>query len=149
MGIQIIIILKERIKMNNTKNTNDLNWNGLTDKQQKFIEKIVNDEVLTLCNELVDIGFKYGIQTRESQFRSSDGIEVIEFDNSYHEEGEQEGEFKEMMQFFIVSDWLARHLRNNKACVSEFLDFQIWGRCEYGQSLTMDHDLKEVVKSLA
>ena len=142
------------IKMNNTKNTNELNWNGLTDKQQKFIEKIVNDEVLTLCNELVDYGFKYGVVNpeREEDFlhrkypvSTVPIFEFIEFENAWNDE---DGEYKEMMQFFIVSDWLARHLRNNKACVSEFLGFQIWARCEFGQSLTMDHDLKTIVKNL-
>lgn len=135
MGTQKLIIMKARIKkMNNTKNTNKLNWNGLTDKQQEFIEKIVNDEVLTLCNELVSKGFEGSI----------DG-EFIEFDNSIDEDGE----VKDMMQFFIVSDWLARHLIINNACVTDFVGFTIWGRCEFGQSLTMDHDLKEVVKSLS
>lgn len=129
--------MKVIIKMNNIENTNKLNWNGLREDQQEFIEKIVNDEVLTLCNELVDIGFKHGIRVNE-------WLEFIEFENSIDEEGD----FKDMMQFFIVSDWLARHLRINNACISEFVGFTIWGRCEFGQSLTMDHDLKEVVKSL-
>ena len=126
------------IKMNNTKNTNELNWNGLTEDQQKFIERMIHNEVLTLCNELVDIGFKNGIQT-------DSGIEFIEFENAWNDE---DGEFKEMMQFFIVSNWLADHLKINNACVSEFIGLTIWGRCEFGQSLTMDHDLKTIVKSL-
>ena len=123
--------------MSTIKNTDNLNWNGLTDDQQEFIKKIVNDEVLTLCNELADIGFKHGIKT-------DFGIEFIEFDNFIDEEGE----VKEIMQFFIVSDWLANHLRINNACVSTFLDFEIWGRCEAGQSLVMDSDLKAVVQRL-
>jgi hypothetical protein len=130
--------MKARVKkMNTTENTNKLNWNGLTDKQQEFIKKIVDDEVLTLCNELADIGLKHGIKT-------DFGVEFIEFENSLDEEGEP----KEIMQFFIVSDWLANHLRINKACVSRFLDFQIWGRCEFGQSLVMDSDLKAVIQHL-
>ena len=52
-----------------------------------------------------------------------------------------------MMQFFIVSDWLANELSEIKACVTSFLDFEIWGRCEYGQSLDMDYDLKRVVRN--
>jgi hypothetical protein len=123
--------------MTTTKNTNELNWNGLTDNQQEFIKKIAEDEVKALCNELADIGLKNGIKT-------DFGLEFIEFENSIDEDGE----VKEMMQFFIVSDWLANHLRINKACVSSFLDFEIWGRCEVGQSLVMDADLKAIVKNL-
>ena len=123
--------------MNTTKNTNELNWNGLTDKQQEFIKRIADDEVKALCNELADIGINKGINT-------DFGLEFIEFENFIDEEGEP----KEIMQFFIVSDWLARHLRINNACVSSFLDFEIWGRCEVGQSLVMDADLKAIVTNL-
>ena len=123
--------------MSTTKNTKNLNWNGLTDDQQEFIKKISEDEVKHLCNELADIGLKHGIKT-------DFGIEFIEFENIMDEDGE----VKEIMQFFIVSDWLANHLRINNACVSTFLDFEIWGRCESGQSLVMDSDLKAVVQRL-
>ena len=126
--------------MKNTQNKKELNWNGLTDEEQTFIERMINQDVLTLCNELVSKGFEGAI----------DG-EYLEFENSYYEENEEEGieegEFKEMFQFFIVSDWLADELREIKACVTTFLDFEIWGRCEYGQSLQMDYDLKRVVKN--
>ena len=126
--------------MKNTQNKKELNWNGLTDEEQTFIERMINRDVLTLCNELVSKGFEGAI----------DG-EYLEFENSYYEENEEEGieegEFKEMFQFFIVSDWLAKELREVKACVTSFLDFEIWGRCEYGQSLQMDYDLKRVVKN--
>lgn len=131
---------RNKIKMKNTQNKKELNWNGLTDEEQTFIERMINRDVLTLCNELVSKGFEGAI----------DG-EYLEFENSYYEENEEEGieegEFKEMFQFFIVSDWLAKELREVKACVTSFLDFEIWGRCEYGQSLQMDYDLKRVVKN--
>ena len=53
---------------------NKLNWNGLTEKQQDFIETIINRDVLTLCNQLVDYTFK--------------NDDYIEFDNIYDEENE-------------------------------------------------------------
>tara|TARA_B100000965_G_C19561000_1_gene744460 strand:+ start:357 stop:836 length:480 start_codon:yes stop_codon:yes gene_type:complete len=132
-------IEKEKIKMKNKQNEKKLNWNNLTDEEQTFIERMINRDVLTLCNELVSKGFEGAI----------DG-EYLEFENSYYEENEEEGieegTPKEMMQFFIVSDWLADKLREIEACVTSFLGFEIWGRCEYGQSLEMDYDLKRVVK---
>jgi len=125
--------------MKNKQNEKKLNWNNLTDEEQTFIERMINRDVLTLCNELVSKGFEGAI----------DG-EYLEFENSYYEENEEEGieegTPKEMMQFFIVSDWLADKLREIEACVTSFLGFEIWGRCEYGQSLEMDYDLKRVVK---
>ena len=101
--------------MKNTQNKKELNWNGLTDDEQTFIERMINQDVLTLCNELVSKGFEGAI----------DG-EYLEFENSYYEENEEEGieegTPKEMMQFFIVSDWLANELREIKACVTSFLE---------------------------
>ena len=35
------------------KKDNKLNWNGLTEDEQKFVEHIVNKEVLTGCNQLI------------------------------------------------------------------------------------------------
>jgi hypothetical protein len=35
--------------MNTTKNTNELNWNGLTDNQQEFIKKIAEDDAILHC----------------------------------------------------------------------------------------------------
>ena len=55
------------------ENTIKLNWNGLTDKQQEFTEKIVNNEVLHLCNELmeyalrIDNSLKYNRQENEGK----------------------------------------------------------------------------------
>ena len=33
------------------KETKKLNWNGLTEQQQEFTERIVNREIFTICNE--------------------------------------------------------------------------------------------------
>tara|TARA_R100000995_G_C3409726_1_gene88785 strand:- start:57 stop:449 length:393 start_codon:yes stop_codon:yes gene_type:complete len=127
------------IKMNNTENTKqiNLNWNGLTDKQNEFIKRIINNEIKTSCNQLVEVGFK-GIQTKF-------GYELLEFENSTYEDGE----YKPQSQFFIVSSWLAEHLLNHGSMVGEFLDFHIWARVGYNFSLEDEPDLKDIVKSLS
>ena len=120
--------------MNNTKNTNKLNWNGLTDKQNEFIKKIIDNEIWGTCNQLVNKAFEGGIEG-----------EYIEFENTIDEDGE----YKPQSQFFIVSSWLAEHLSNHGFMVAEFLDFHIWARIGYGFSLEDEPDLKEIVKSLS
>ena len=47
--------------MKNTQNEKKLNWNNLTDEEQTFIERMINRDVLTLCNELVSKGFEGAI----------------------------------------------------------------------------------------
>ncbi len=113
------------------ENTIKLNWNGLTDKQQEFTEKIVNNEVLHLCNELME-------------YASVNG-DYIEFDNSYDEEND---EYYEIFQYFIITDWLYEQLAEIGACVAEFKGFYIWGRCDFGQSMDMNSELKQVAKNI-
>tara|TARA_Y100000401_G_scaffold101744_1_gene91532 strand:+ start:985 stop:1353 length:369 start_codon:yes stop_codon:yes gene_type:complete len=122
--------------MNNIENTKQikLNQNGLTDKQNEFIKKIIDNEIWGFCNQLVNIGFEGGIKN-----------EYLEFENTIDEDGE----YKPQSQYFIVSSWLAEHLLINGSMVAEFLDFHIWARVGYGFSLEDEPDLKDIVKSLS
>lgn len=108
--------------------TKKLNWNGLTDQQQEFTESIVNNQVLTICNELI-----------------LDSDEYVEFDNSYDEEYD---EYKEIFVYYIVSDWLYKELQNINACVTEYKGLYIWGRCDFGQGLDMNYELKTIAKNI-
>ena len=113
------------------QNTNKLNWNGLTDKQQEFTERIIDREIFTLCNELVEY--------------ASINDDYIEFDNSYDEEND---EYCEIFQYFIVSEWLYDQLFKIGGCVAEFKGFYIWGRCDFGQSMDMNSELKQIAKNI-
>ena len=104
--------------------TNKLNWNGLTDKEQEFTETIINRDVLTLCNEL---------------------ITYVEFSNEYIEE---EDTYKEMFQYFIISEWLYEELAKIGGCVAEFKGLYIWGKTDFGQSMCMNHELKTIAKNI-
>ena len=57
----------------------------------------------------------------------------------------------EALQFFIVSDWLADKLEKVPGALvaRDVLGFDIWGRSEYGQSLTLDGDLNRVADMIA
>ena len=111
--------------------TNKLNWNGLTDKEQEFTETIINRDVFTLCNELIEY--------------ASENDDYIEFDNSYDEENDT---YYEIFQYFIITDWLHEKLAEIDACVTEFKGFYIWGRCDFGQGMDMNSELKQVAKNI-
>ena len=68
---------------------NKLNWNSLTDEQQVFIDRLVNRDILTLANELVEDAYKKD--------------EYIEIQNEYDEETD---EYIDIFQYWIVSDGL-------------------------------------------
>ena len=103
-----------------------LNWNGLTDNEQEFINKIVNVEVFTSCHELLE-------------------NEEVYFDNDYNEE---EDTYTEIFQYFIISKWLYEHLEKINACITEFKGLYIWGRTDFGQGLDMNHELKTITKNI-
>ena len=109
-----------------------LNWNGLTDKQQVFIDNIVNREVFTLCNELI-----------EDEYDNYPND--ILFDNCIDEETEEP---KEIFCYFIVSEWLYKQLEKVGACITEFKGLYIWGRTDFGQGLNMNHELKQITKNI-
>ena len=108
--------------------TKKLNWNGLTEEQQKFTEGIVNNEVFTICNQLILAADEY-----------------IEFDNSYDDEND---EYYEIFVYYIVSDWLYGQLQSIDACVTEYKGLYIWGRCDFGQGLDMNSELKTIAKNI-
>ena len=108
-----------------------VNWNGLTEKEQNFVENIINRDVLTLCNELVDY--------------ASENDGYIEFDNVYKEE---EDTFKDIFQYFIISEWLYEELSKIGGCVAEFKGLYIWGKTDFGQGMDMNHELKTIAKNV-
>ena len=111
--------------------TKKLNWNGLTDKEQEFTETIINRDVLTLCNELVAY--------------ASESDDYIDFENVYVEE---EDTFKDITQYFIITEWLYEELSKIGGCVAEFKGLYIWGKTDFGQSMQMNHELKTIAKNV-
>ena len=126
----MILKINRKVNKMNTK-TNKLNWNGLTDKQQEFTERIVNNEVLHLCNQLMEY--------------ASLNNDYIEFDNSYDEEND---EYCEIFQYFIISKWLYEQLEKVNACITEYKGLYIWGRCDFNQGLDMNSELKQVTRNI-
>ena len=63
---------------------------------------------------------------------------------------EDDPEIIEVFEHYFVSDWLARKLADIEAPVSmDVLGcYNIWGRTETGQSLTMDSALNAVAEML-
>ena len=110
---------------------NKLNWNSLTDEQQIFIDRLVNIEILTLANELIQDAFK--------------SEEYIEIQNEYDEETD---EYIEIFQYWIVSDWLYEQLNKIDACTFEYKGLFFWGRTDFNQGLDMNHELKQITRNI-
>ena len=69
--------------------------------------------------------------------------------NAWDEIGEQPDDFEEALEHWIVSDWLADKLEDHDAMICrDVFGFNIWGRAETGQSLTMDNDLLKIAANV-
>jgi hypothetical protein len=110
--------------------TKILNWNGLTEKEQNFVETIINRDVLYLCNELVEY--------------ASENDDYLEFDFIVDENDE----YKEIYQYFIISEWLYDRLDSIGGCIAQFKGLYIWGKTDFGQSMQMNHELKTIAKNV-
>jgi len=57
-------------------------------------------------------------------------------------------EVDEVLEHWIVSDWLAHELKERGETVGEFAGLTIWGRCTTGQSIALDHGIQEIAVEL-
>ena len=106
-----------------------INYNNSTNEQKQFIEKRINQEVYCLANE--DIQFILSSELQHEQPFTWD-----DFSNLYDEEIDEPCD---IMQFFYVSNYLAKQLDEQGECVIiREGSPSIWGRCTYGQSLDLD-----------
>ena len=112
---------------------NKLNWNGLKQNQQELIDRIIDREVLTLANQLIEDVFK----KQEDEF--------IEIENLIDEETE---DYKEIFQYFIVSKYLYDKLNSVNASIFKYKGLFFWGRTDFGQCLSMNHELKQITKNI-
>ena len=106
------------------------NWNNLTEKEQTILERITNKDVFVNCNELM-----YGL------FEGEDFDGVNNWDNEYDT-------LKEPMEYYIISSDLYKHLENVGAYLIDYKSLKIWARCQTGQSIKMDWELKQVAKNI-
>jgi len=67
------------------------------------------------------------------------------------DEDSEEGEvFHEVLEHWIVSDWLGRKLlEHGEAVELDFYGVCVWGRCTSGQAIAIDGVIEDIAKSIA
>lgn len=77
--------------------------------------------------------------------------ELINTDEEYREvcdEYDLEPDELEVYEHWIVSDWLQRKLAERGCVTGDFAGLSIWGRCGTGQSISMDHVIRDIAADL-
>ena len=65
--------------------------------------------------------------------------------NTYDEDGEG----TEVLQYLVVTDWLATKLEEKgEVVVSGFRGLTVWGRSTFGQSISMDTVIEDIYNEL-
>jgi hypothetical protein len=57
-------------------------------------------------------------------------------------------DYNEVYEHWVVSDWLQRKLASHGEITGDFGGLTIWGRCCTGQSISMDHVIREISAEL-
>ena len=69
-------------------------------------------------------------------------------DESFEEE-DAEPTYIEALQHFIVADWFADELEKRGEIVDkDFLGLTIWGRPTYGQAISLDYVVQDILKDI-
>ena len=73
--------------------------------------------------------------------------EILDFsdiENLY----DSDEEVKEIFEWWLVSDWLAYHLRKQNEVIIEYYGSYWWGRTCFGQAIAMDGNIKQIANKL-
>lgn len=76
---------------------------------------------------------------------------LLEAENYYpqDENGKRDdnnGQYPEIFEFWAVSEWLGKKLKDEGEVVFDCLDFIVWGRQATGQAIYMDNVIEEITK---
>ena len=124
--------------------------NGKKPKPKNIKAKEVNDNIINL---------KHDIDLRKQENNNiEDKINMMDYNvENITEIGEQElcdyadvdFEYLEPYEFWIVSPWLGRKLKEYGEIVSfDFFGFTIWGRCSSGQAILLDGVISRICEEL-
>ena len=113
------------------------------------IENLVDEDVINIY-EREEYG--YSIRWKYPDDSSDDYSEPFEsradLVNELQHHIDFDMEINEVYEFWGVSDFLARKLRENGEAVVEMLGFNVWGRCTTGQAILLDVVITEIAHGM-
>lgn len=91
---------------------------------------------------LEDCFVKLGDDGIEGEYLYGDWSDVCDYDNI-------EVDPSEVLEHWIVSEWLARKLQEQGEAIElDLHGVTVWGRCTSGQSICMDYVIEEIAKDI-
>ena len=108
--------------------------------------QIVDQHVLANCSELIDkIGSEYRAALDLGVTDALDALHLVEIDA---ENLSEEVFYREPLEYWIVSSWLADQLHERGEPVArDLLGLAVWGRCVSGQHVWKDFVIEQIAKA--
>lgn len=124
-------------------NTEDL-------KKQDVLEKFVRREVIYCQSGLVEMLMAESSNGCKPTAQAGYNMENITNFYPMNEDGEEsdDGNYPEIFEWWLVTDWFAEKLEEQKECVLKTNYGTYWGRCTTGQAISLDAVVERIYDSL-
>lgn len=103
-------------------------------------EELTEKEKFEKVNQLANINILMNGTLLVEELIREEFIEISDFSNTYDEEGEP----REFMEYYFISEWLYKQLSYASKPVVRYLNYYIWARCTTGQKVAHDTVLQEI-----
>jgi ribosomal protein S19E (S16A) len=118
-------------KLRNIKQTTELET-----LLEKYAKRIADQHIIHRASQML------------REIANTDLVEKYDLADAYGSYNEDEDEFNEIREHWIVSDLLFRQLKDCGETVFELFDFKIWGRRISGQATYLDNCIKQIAYNL-
>lgn len=105
-------------------------------KNQRIIQKFIEKEIIYCITTLVN--------DMQSKNLYDENFDIYNFENIDTQEYE---DFK-IYEYYIVSNWLCKKLKENNEIVIENDYFYIWGRTCTGQTIILDYVIQKICNDI-
>lgn len=107
---------------------------------QRIKEKFIEREVI--CCDTVNVEYILNQNDLEAPFSWED------VENTYEEDEDGEEVYREVFEWWRITEWLYRKLREKGEVVLEGSYFYYWGRCCTGQSISLDSIIDKICEEM-
>ena len=117
---------------------------------ERELDQMVGEVIIYNVSGLInDINHAYWERPGAFELDEEQVINIFQkVDESFEEDGAEPTYF-EALQHFIVADWFADELEKRGEIVDkDFLGLTIWGRPTYGQAISLDYVVQDILKDI-
>ena len=128
---------------------------GSDDEWQNDLGAAISDAVDTECDlRTAELREEQGDRNRaepedDTEQAIQDAADDVDLDVAQEEWRDQRRETCTPLEYWVVSDWLARQLSaRGEVVISDYYGLTIWGRQTSGQAIAIDYVIRQIVRAM-